>query len=73
MFSKVQVDTEALWLIESSINLSTDTPSFILTLLASIQSADNMFHSFNVLCENKNFPIFSLQCSFAIVASCPLE
>ena len=44
----------------------------ILTLLAPIQSADNMFHSFTVLCENENFLISSLHCFFANVTPCPL-
>jgi len=32
----------------------------ILTLLPPTQSADNMFHSFTVLCESENFLIYSL-------------
>ena len=44
----------------------------ILTLLASTQSTDNLFHSFTVLCENENFLIFSLHCFFANVTPCPL-
>ena len=34
----------------------------ILTLLAPTQSADNMFHSFTVLCKNEKFLISSLHC-----------
>ena len=44
----------------------------ILTLLAPTQSADSMFHSFTVLCENENVLIFSLHCFFANVIPCPL-
>ena len=44
----------------------------ILTLLAPTQSADNLFHSFTVLCENENFLISSLHCFFANVTPCPL-
>ena len=44
----------------------------ILTLLAPTQSADNLFHSFSVLCENENFIISSLRCFFANVSPCPL-
>ena len=44
----------------------------ILTLLAPTQSADNLFHSFTVLCENGNFLISSLHCFFANVTPCPL-
>ena len=43
-----------------------------LTLLAPTQSADNLFHSFTVLCENENFLISSLHCFFANVTPCPL-
>ena len=39
----------------------------ILTLLAPIQSADNLFHSFTILCENDNLLISSLHCFFANV------
>ena len=39
----------------------------MLTLLASTQAADNLFHSFTVLCENENFLISSLHCFFANV------
>ena len=39
----------------------------ILTLLA-----DNLFHSFAVLCENENFLISCLHCFFANVTPCPL-
>ena len=44
----------------------------ILTLLALTQSADNLFHSFTVLCENENFLISNLHCFFANVHPCPL-
>ena len=44
----------------------------ILTLLAPTQSADNLFHSFTVLCENENFIISSLHCFFSNVTPCPL-
>ena len=44
----------------------------ILTLLAPTQSADNLFHSFTVLCENENCLISSLHCFFANVTPCPL-
>ena len=44
----------------------------ILTLLALTQSADNLFHSFTVLCENENFLISNLHCFFANVTPCPL-
>ena len=44
----------------------------ILTLLAPTQSADNLFHSFTVLCENENVLISSLHCFFANVTPCPL-
>ena len=44
----------------------------ILTLLVRTQSADNLFHSFTVLCENENFLISSLHCFFANVTPCPL-
>ena len=44
----------------------------ILTLLTPTQPADNLFHSFTVLCENENFLISSLHCFFANVMSCPL-
>jgi hypothetical protein len=46
--------------------------STILTLLAPTQSADNLFHSFTVLCENENFLISSLHCFFADATPCPL-
>ena len=36
----------------------------ILTLLARTQSADNLFHSFTVLCENEYVLISSLHCLF---------
>ena len=39
----------------------------ILTLLAHTQSADKLFHSFTVLCENKKIIISSLHCFFANV------
>ena len=44
----------------------------ILTLLTHTQSADNMFHSFTILCENENFLISSLHCFFADVTPCLL-
>ena len=44
----------------------------ILTLLAHTQSADNLFLSFTVLCENENFLISSIHCFFANVTPCPL-
>ena len=44
----------------------------ILTLLAPTQSADNLFHSFTVLCEHGNCLISSLHCFFANVIPCPL-
>ena len=44
----------------------------ILTLLAPTQSADNLFHSFTVLCEYENYLISSLHCFFANVTPCPL-
>ena len=44
----------------------------ILTLLAPTQSADNLFHSFTVLCENENVLISSLHCFFPNVTPCPL-
>ena len=44
----------------------------ILTLLAPTQSADNLFHSFTVLCENENCLISSQHCFFANVTPCPL-
>ena len=44
----------------------------ILTLLAPTQSADNLFHSFTILCENEYFLISSLHCFFANVTPCPL-
>ena len=44
----------------------------ILTLPPPTQSADNMFHSFTVLCENENFLISSLHCFFANATPCPL-
>ena len=44
----------------------------ILTLLAPTQAANNLFHSFTVLCENDNFLISSLRCFFANVTPCPL-
>ena len=44
----------------------------ILTLLAPTQSADNLFHSFTVLCEHENVLISSLHCFFANVTPCPL-
>ena len=44
----------------------------ILTLLAPTQSADNLFQSFNVLCENENVLISNLHCFFANVTPCPL-
>ena len=36
------------------------------------QSADNLFHSFTVLCENEIFFICSLHCFFVNVTPCPL-
>ena len=44
----------------------------ILTLLAPTQSADNLFHSFTVLCENENVLVSNLHCFFANVTPCPL-
>ena len=44
----------------------------ILTLLAPTQSADKLFHSFAVLCENENVLISSLHCFFANVTPYPL-
>ena len=44
----------------------------ILTILAPTQSADNLFHSFTILCENENFLISSLHWFFAYVTPCPL-
>ena len=44
----------------------------ILILLAPKQSADNLFNSFTVLCENENCLISSLHCFFVNVNLCPL-
>ena len=80
--SRWHMDKEALWLIESPTYLSKCTLPFlgicqfrflnILTLLAPIQSANNMFHSFTVLCEKENDLISNLHCFFANVTPCPL-
>ena len=43
----------------------------ILTLLAHTQSADNLFHSFTVLCESENILISSLHCFSVNVTPCP--
>ena len=43
----------------------------LLTLLTPTQSADNLFRSFNVLCENEHFLISSLHCFIANVSSSP--
>ena len=43
-----------------------------LTLLAPTQSANNLFHSLTVLCENDNFLISSIHCSFAKATLYPL-
>ena len=43
----------------------------ILTLLAVIQSVDNLLHSFTILCENEYFLISNLHCSFTNFTSCP--
>jgi len=43
---------------------------FVLAV-APTQSADNLLHS-TVLCENENFHIFSLHCSYTNVTSGPL-
>ena len=44
----------------------------ILTILGPTQSADNLFHSFTVLCENENFLISNLHGFFANVTPCHL-
>ena len=44
----------------------------ILTLLASTQSADNMFHLFTVLCENVLISTNLVYAASANVTSCPL-
>ena len=44
----------------------------MLTLLAPTQSADNLFHSFTILCEKENCLISSLQYFFANVTPCLL-
>ena len=44
----------------------------ILTLLACTHSADNLFHTSMVLCENENFLISNLRCFFARVKLCRL-
>ena len=68
--------------IESPTYLSKYTPHVLgicrfyflnrLTLLAPTQSADALFHSFTVLCENENGLISSLHCFFANVTPYPL-
>ena len=70
------------WLIESPIMFHlcvTHLPEIfvnfvldIFMLLAFIQSADNLFHSFIVLCENEYFLISNLHLPFTNVTSCPL-
>ena len=44
----------------------------ILALLVPTESADNLFHSFTVLCENENVLIYCLHCFFANVTPSPL-
>ena len=44
----------------------------IFTLLAVIQSIDNLFHLFIVNCEKEYFLLSNLHCSFTNFTSCPL-
>ena len=41
----------------------------IITLLAPTQSADNLFHSITVLCENENVLIYIMHCFFVNVTN----